>query len=357
MLLCACAMLVCMARAEEPDHAKILDGMLARAKLPFSGAFAYDVETGFPQIPGKELSKQSLEYVFFGDSWLSRPRGSNSLRLSHAGLYVFLAWSRSDATPLVRVQIEHGRPHNPDHALPPTPTVIGTLWYPGPLKHIESHKNDYVYKGPQQIGGVTSHVYEWPISEKETGAFTVVGPYTRQGGLIRIWVAPEFGYATPRVEYVAHLNEKELVAIRFACEDFVKVADGLYFPRKCSRESFDDAGCKYFCRLLNITWAKVNEEIGDEHFRINVPKGTGILDLRGGQRRQYTYEAKAMLPPDLQPVFTDTPVPEINYDRAASWWRMAGWMAVGLSLVLFAGLIALRWRRVKTAQPLEQPAA
>jgi hypothetical protein len=213
--------------------------------------------------------------VFSGTSWICRPKGVRApIDASHRGKYVvYTATEQPDGSINHGAQVIAEKPINFQYKR--HPVFAGTFWYQETAKYIQLNQAKASYVGEKEVMGVKTQVLEWEVPEVERyKAFAAVGPITEHGGLLRVYAAPQLGYALPRIEYSGAQGK---ISDQFDSSDFSEVSPGLFVPRRCEARYYTMKGEDHHVTFEILNLESVNEQIPDEAFKIYLPNGTDVV--------------------------------------------------------------------------------
>ena len=130
--------------------------------------------------------------------------------------------------------------------------------------------------------GIKTTVLEWPVSLSEVDQAYVVVPGqvgTTFSGFLRVFAAPEYGFALPRIDYVS--TDGTLLR-RYESNDFIEVHSGLFYPRASRCLSFN--GPRTDTTTFSMSEIQyVNQDLPTGEFDIDVPADTRVRDSRPGK--------------------------------------------------------------------------
>jgi len=266
-------------RGAAPLASELVQGVLARSGAVFSGRIEYRQVVSSSGEEKPTLTKDEFFY-FSGTSWAVFADGSSDPEeVSHRGVYV-----SHDATPqpggwvghTARAAVEE--PINSKY--PRLPVFAGTFWRQTTQAYVKKNINKAIDKGEAEVNGIATRVLEWAVSEAEKyEAFYGVDETTAQGGILRVYIAPQLGYALPRIDV---LGTDGKLGDRYDSFDFFEVVPGIFFPKRCQWSYYDRSG-KYGTSAFELKKIeKVNEPIPDDVFKIHLPVGTVVQDGRSG---------------------------------------------------------------------------
>lgn len=140
------------------------------------------------------------------------------------------------------------------------------------------------YAGEKSIDGVLTHALQLRISKKEFSQImsSLHPSYLKQDAmLITFYVAPLMAYAAVRIEYA---TPDGFVTKQYSASDFTEVAKGVFFPMcYCSINNFTDSKQGYYINQYVISELRnVNERVSESAFKVAIPAGARVRDLRPG---------------------------------------------------------------------------
>lgn len=287
-----------VAATADVNTADVVQGVLARTEALVSGQLHYTIESGFSNQDDGSYS-QEYRLVFQGSSWRLTGLGPTVHRekVSHAAKTVeYQREPQPDGTTSASARVDDKslllNENQPYH-----PTCAGTIWFAQTIDYITNHHEMVQYKGRETINNVACIVLEWNISHEDRyKAFSTINALNHEGGTLRIFVAPQLGYALPRIE---HLSPDGTVSTYFDSTDF-KEYGGVFLPRTSRYQLISPGGTPGFFvehRISEIT--DVNESIAAEEFAVSVPDGTTIADQRGQDGAKIFEAYSGMIPEDI----------------------------------------------------------
>ncbi len=270
--------------------AELVRGVVARSEALFSGRIEFQSFGTRP--PNKELLKtQDETFYFSGSRWCVLTAGSdNPYETCYGGKYI----RHETATHpdghighVARVSVE--KPIN--HEGPKFPIYAGSFWEKNQRDYVKNHVREARDKGQVEINGVSTFMLEWSVPEADKyKAFGFASAVTERGGKLRIYIAPQLGYALPCVEIQGLDGTMDA---RYDAFDFFEAAPGIFIPKRCQWLNYYDREGNFRTTVDEIRKVeKVNEPIPDEVFKIYLPLGTRVADDRSGKGTQ-VFDIKA----------------------------------------------------------------
>lgn len=351
-LWACCLPPLCHAQDGAQDTQQLIDGLLARSEAIFSGRFVYRVEAGIEGKPPGGVSEQRVS--FSGTSWICRNlRDEGSAGLSHKGQgveYVRTRQPDGSISNFVRLI----QPRHINFKSPSPPVFAGTFWNeygaePSTKEFVRSRRGQAVRRPDREVNGIRAAVLEWAVATEQEvyQAFAEFGDVTRNGGLLRLYVAPQLGYVLPRIE---HVGVSGIVGMTYDSFDFVEAAPGIFLPQKSQRRNFNGPDGKAGTFLIDYRLrdiSQINGKIPDSDFVLEIPDGTTVADARSGKYSvPYKVEKERPFPvPDVEGVLTQ--------ERPPFWgrnWQTAVIVGAVVGMVLAAvAFWLLRRSRSRTA--------
>ncbi|MDG2385440.1 MAG: hypothetical protein P8N76_27460 [Pirellulaceae bacterium] len=158
---------------------------------------------------------------------------------------------------------------------------VGTFWYDKQLDFIDQNRHQAVILTDQRILGIPTTMLEWPVQYSQLGSAFVIVPGQVDksfAGFLRIFTAPAFGYAIPRMDYVS--AEGKLLR-RYEANDFVEIGDSLFFPQVARCISFHPhhrTSTTFSIEQIDF----VNTDLPKDEFDLQVPGNARVRDSRPG---------------------------------------------------------------------------
>jgi hypothetical protein len=270
--------------AAQSELVDVVEGVVARAETLVSARIEYRFTAGFSHLD-EVVDDAEVHFSFFGDSWITRRPGNGIVRLNHQGKHVeFIPSPQPDGRTFYRAIVQEAQAR--DKLPPPAPPAFaGTLWYSNTRDYVRERAATVRGAEPITIDGVQTVVVEWDVPREDRGAaFQVMGPALRDGGVLRLYAAPQLGYVLPRIDYLA---ADGTLSSRYEASDFREVAAGLYYPMHSSSQLYIDTRPGFYVRYEVSSVTLVNESIPPEDFRIALPVGTSVQDTRPGHSASF----------------------------------------------------------------------
>lgn len=364
-VLCPAEVFAAGAGEGQPTASEVIRGVVARSEAFFSARMKYHLRQGFP---GDKPDENDFRLLCSGPSWRLEYRIDvskspyhqadgkkldpsplkgfyESTSLSHRGKSV--TYGR---TPQLDGSIRHAARIAAEmpvkHTTPYPPVFAGTFWYDCTKQFVEKNTEKAVRKAaPSDVNGIAVHVLEWAVPEPEKyKAFHGTNDLTSKGGALRLYVAPQLGYALPRIEYVGR-NGK--VAASFDSWDFEEHTGGLFLPKRCKMQYYTDKGPGYYLEYEILELKDVNQSIPDSEFVVQLPVGTEVADSRGKGSIFFVINEKDPIPTDFQDVIAKAQPPFWGRN-----WHTALIVGVGAAVVVLGlGYFVRRRLSLRKKQP------
>ena len=340
-----------------------VSGAIARHESVFSGRITYTTGSGV----GKEIEGQEeFSLTFSGPSWkrqwfrdaatvpheVSKSANKSVLEpskltgtmeetfVSHRGrTFQYKSTPQLDGQISKYLRVASGD-LSMDKEFPPCPQFPGTFWYPGTLKFVTENRSRVKSKGVETVGGYRAEVFEWVVSAKDADlAFRGTNRVTRDGGLLRVSIAPSLGYAILRIDKVGVSGQ---IGAVLEASDFSQ-ANGIHLPSRAKIQYFDENGPSFVIQYHIKKIANINEPIPESEFILELPIGTEVHDARDKKNSNFFTLTK------------DSPIPEgLNTvvlregDRRTPWFRSwKGAVAIGVGLGVIGLLVLFVSKRVQ----------
>lgn len=327
-----------------PSVQELVQGTLARSEAVFSGQILYHLKTGFTNT-GKVIEEVTIKLSFSGKDWAIRYPGAakGGERVSHGGVLIehALHGPQPDGKYYHNASVANYEPMDKNEPFPPY--FAGTFWFKATAEFVRKNADQARLVGAAEVNGVKTQLLEWTVPREQIGSvFHAVyqSARLRSPGILRIYVAPQLGFALPRIEHVSTLNGGELDTVMDA-EQFQEVAGGIYFPKKLSMRCYPQKGFEtYYVEYVIQRAEKINEEIDEAEFKVTLPNGTLVHDGRSPKGAiSFRVGQSAQVPKDLEqmivPVLSKTP---------SRRWPFAVGIGGGLGLLVLASLLLIRYR-------------
>jgi hypothetical protein len=268
------------------DANQLIDGVISRATAIHSvqmnySHHAYLLRDGRPT----EESTNDVQLTVDGANWAMRYDDSKNFRMQRgqaAVSFVEIASARHNkifrtlfvAAPTSFQELINEGPHN---AAP----RLGGFWYSVQVGFIDQHRQQVVVRGERQVDGIATIEMEWPVKGLDFDEAMLIIPdrISRDlRGRLRICVAPQLGYALPRIEYV---SENGHVEHEVTATDFVDHGSSIYIPRRGTARTEVANGYEVGSFVIhNVT--HLNEPLPPDTFSMKIPLGTRVSDSRPG---------------------------------------------------------------------------
>jgi hypothetical protein len=308
----------------------VVQGLLSRADAVFSARLTWKEQTG-TGIPPNLSSDVELKGSFSGSSWAFRCPSTGGSATNHNGKWV--GWTKGDpGTGAAADYLVIKRPQPIDETFPPAvPSFGGSFWFQSTKEYVSAHRGNAVLKGASEVNGIPVVVLEWSVPKDAAfKAFHAVGEQTRNGGILRLFVAPQLGYVLPRVEFAGVGGG---VDNRFEASDFVEANPGIFFPKKFSCQIYNQGKPGVNVSYVVTHLEKVNDVIPEEDFILHVPHGAQVSDQRSpvGSEFYRVGENREPLPKDLGDLIVTPSSPKGRWARSST--AIVIGILVGLLLV------------------------
>src|SRR5207247_607061 len=138
---------------------------------------------------------------------------------------------------------------------------------------------------PKSFEGVKALALEWDVAPDEAfHAFHAVNAIGIEGGVLRVYVIPEYGFVVPLVEHIGKDGRPQRT---YMARKFREVASGVFYPMEWELQSYDDTGPGYRVEFRIHEISLVNQEIPSSDFVVALPIGTGVLDAHAGEINRF----------------------------------------------------------------------
>jgi hypothetical protein len=268
------------------DANQLIDGVTSRATAIHSIQLTYTHRAYWLQ--GGQATNDAAfdaEITVDGTNWVVRyPNSENFRMLRGQGTVSFVETESAENKAIYRtLNVEAPQTlqelinENPYFAAP----RLGGFWYAAQVGFIDQKRRQAIVRGERQVDGVVTIELEWPVEANDFDEALIMIPdgiARARRGWLRICVAPELGYALPRIEYV---TEDGQVEHEVAASEFVDQGGGVFFPRRATVRSKDKNGERVSNFVVHQV-AKLNEPLRPDTFSMKVPIGTRVSDSRPG---------------------------------------------------------------------------
>ncbi len=317
-----------------PDS--LVDGVLARAEAIFSGRFEYRVTSGDASST-KQPQETRAGFILSGPSWRIDDRGFHVESINYRGKYYEVRRTpQPDGSTHTSLEIRATQDLF-SMAPPRPPYFAGTLWHKSTIEYIRLHKSSARVAGEKTIAGIPTSIIEWDISASDKfGAFHAITQPLMNGGVLRLFVAPQLGYALPRVE---HVDRQGNVETRFEATGFREVNQGIYMPKFLLYQVFEKGGAPgWYNRYEVVQVDGINQPIPDEAFSTSLPIGTVVADRATNTSHDFVVGNLGGSLADVDARIENAAQPRWRVGRYA--------MVVGSAIGILFCITVLIWRRV-----------
>ena len=260
-----------------------MQGAIRRAQAIRSGRLEYRFETGALGAKAPTPSRISRSLVSFVDSdWIVRRGDGSRVSLQRNGLDLqYEEIIQQDGRVNRSAILTHASPLPNWESEDRPPWFVGTFWHHRQLEYAREHRSEFRLAMPRQIDGIHCEVCELDVPLEELARVVlIVHPLLRAGGMLRLHIASQLGYAMPLIEITAPDGAK---VVTYQSSGFLKLPDDIYFPRKSRTEMQLPTGVAWY-QQFNITPEQINQRIPDSDFVIEIPPGTQVRDERDANR-------------------------------------------------------------------------
>jgi hypothetical protein len=309
---------------------ELVKKVLARSNALFSGRFSYHFTNGFAD-KHSIISDYDMKFSFMSSSWILR-FSNGAVHVSHAGKFVEYYSGQQDGATKYVAHVGLAKELDSDHALY-APNLLGTIWYDCTKKYISSHAGAARRPKDVVIDGVQTELLEWDVPASDVySAFSSINELARSGGKLRLYAAPQLGFALPLIEYIGSDGR---VMTQFKSANFKEVAPGVFYPTDCTSQVFTASGPSYYNKYHVLAVDSVNEQIPDKEFTLELTEGTQVSDSRNGKQAIFFQVGKnEPIPiPDLQNVLIPSEAPTAGFSR----WLLG----IGIGTVVGALAVAV----------------
>ncbi len=274
------------AAAAPPAIDELIDGVVARSTAVYQAQIDFTLtERHGPTVEtAQQVRSDRYELSVAGPDWLLRYADSPNLIMKHDAvtLRYYETPSRRDG---VDRSLHIDAPQTLDNAVGENAAYTslrhGTFWYPAQATYVDRQRGKAQLVEEQRLAGVNTYVLQWQVDVLDFDEALIVIPpriAKQRKGYLRIHVAPDLGFALPRIEYRAIDDE---TVKRFESSDFVQVDSDIYYPRssQCITRHADQSFLTDF-QVHDIR--HVNQKLPGETFTLQIPARTRMRDSRPG---------------------------------------------------------------------------
>lgn len=282
----AVALVTGSASGAPPAIDELIDGVVARATAVYQAQVDFTMTEKQQPVTDAAQEVRSDRYALSmaGPDWLLRYADSPNLIMKHddVTLRYYETESRSGS---INRSLHIDAPRTLDHAAGDNAAYTslrhGSFWYPSQVTYVDRHRATAQFIEEQTVAGVRAYALQWEVPGTDFDeAFLIIPPQiANQGqGLLRIYVAPDLGYALPRIEYRSVDNQ---VVKQFESSDFVQVDTDIYYPRRSQCvTSHSQLSYQTDFQVHDIRY--VNDKLPQETFALQIPAQTRVRDSRPG---------------------------------------------------------------------------
>jgi hypothetical protein len=317
---------------QPPDErAALVNGILTRADAVFSGRMrfhGYCCEEPYRE----DLPTTYVEASFMKPSWISRT-ASGCVYLSHNGKSVaYVLNVQRDGRRTATLTIGPPEEMNSSNS-ESIPCFAGTIWERSTVAYIKNHADEARVVERRKVNGVDTVLVEWVLSKKQSRSLGY-NDINAEGGFLRVYVAPQLGFVTPRVELcgpggaVADLTE---------ASEFSETGAGIFMPKHCYHQVANSKGVTYYHAFRSISYEKINDVIPEADFMLEVGPDAMVVDVRQSGKGQGATvfrlaEQKVRLQESLQDVLRLVDPPSALGAPSHYWWVLPVMVGCGLGI-------------------------
>lgn len=293
----------------DPDSSEsLVRGTLARSEAVFSARMKYHYKCQFARRESP-VNERETRASFDGSNWVSRTHTKEDVgeRANYNGKLIIHLGHNPGAKSTQPDWVAVKRPQAIDENDPPeVPYFAGSFWHKATEKYVEDHALEAKVKGHAHLKGIDVLIVEWIIPHDwkvAAAAFHGANDLTEEGGVLRVYAAPQLGHVLPRIEMV---GKGGALGHLFEAEDFHEATPGVFIPRHFSQHLYDSKGLVYWEEYTINHLEKVNEPIPPEDFIIEAPHGSVLVDERS-LKESRSYRVGASFPKDLNDILSGMP--------------------------------------------------
>lgn len=263
------------------DPAEIIRAVVARSQAVTSGRvrYVYSSENWSKQRAVPPIEFAEVTTSFSESSWADRTKGTELVRINHNGCFLeFVNTPQPSGGSRPGAVLHPARTLAARRELNVPPIFAGSLWHREQVAYLSRHAQDFRQVGTDVIDGVHVIVLEHDVPAQEhRRAFHMLLPALRDGGVIRLRVAPQLGFVVPKLDFV---SPKEEIAQSYQATGFHEMATGIFLPTNLLAETYPVAGASRYRGKYRCTFELVNQEVPEEDFVVQLPEGTNVQDAR-----------------------------------------------------------------------------
>lgn len=238
-----------------------------------------------PALPDPPRQSQ-YTFSFMGPNWIERKlEGSTNGTFSGAHYEYGEVFASPEAIEPTRI-LHVGPPvlfSTKRHMTRP-PIFAGSFWWEKQALFVKDHAADFTLTGTENVEGIATQICEMslPTMKLVGDGFRALSKKLWEGGILRLYIAPQLGYVLPKIEYIN--NDKEVEQVFFA-KEFTKCNE-LWLPAIFGTYGQDSKGAVLQVGRItfdSVTYQLVNQPIPDADFIIPLKLGTRVTDSRDPQ--------------------------------------------------------------------------
>lgn len=263
----------------------ILMQIAARRAELHSGVFRVAVTSGMASNPTKQR-KLVYEYAVEANKWARRAIGYSNVRINKDGALFKYYEVKQDDGEVDKILGIHDSSRLQESESTCSWLYCGSLWDLRTLEYLTENAHRVVV---HDAGGGTRSSVEGNQLLRLTIAvpandillaLSEASPPLAGGAELEITVDQEKGGVIPRIEVRGNAH----IGCVIECYEFIDIGAGVYFPKRCRRQWFNDVGQPgHFEEYVLLHVAHVNQDVPTAYFELNpLPIGAYISDKRTG---------------------------------------------------------------------------
>lgn len=310
-----------------------------RARSIHSGRLEYRFEVGIvrPNAAPPRLSAWKV-FSFAGSDWIERDRKSTSMTIHRGGDTLVYRETHEQDGSLRRTAVLSQAGSVPERSENRRPVFAGSFWDDQQLEYVDRHRGRFRLATSAKVADIDCELCEVDVPPDEISRVAqLVHPQLKAGGILRVCVSQELGFAVPRVEICSH-DGAEVVA--YESTGWLELAGDVFFPRRIRKEIRALDGSIVY-EQFEIVPELINQAIDEAEFVVEIPAGTHVRDERNAVQVRY----------ELTSPSTSTRLigeePSSAAERNESFRRRVSIVAGVLLVALVCGLLGIRYLRVR----------